>query len=173
MSVRGFGAGAARVATRLALALLCTALPGLVAAQTAGPAGEPPVRPLDLLLRQREALALTTGQLARIDEIRSRLASANDPLIERMLALRMQWQRARRMTGSAGGPPAAVRLRRIQTMASQIRVRIQRNNRLAMLEVNRVLTPEQRAQLRAIIDERRRDAAPPPGGGDPDAGTRD
>jgi Spy/CpxP family protein refolding chaperone len=131
-----------------------------------------PQSPLELLLDQREALDLTEAQRAQLDRIRGRLASRNDPLIQQMLTLREQWQQERRAGRGDGRPRVQQRLQRIRSHAEQIRERIGRNNRAAMQSVNRLLTPPQRAQLRALIQERRRQA-PPDDGGNVDGGDGD
>jgi Spy/CpxP family protein refolding chaperone len=140
--------------------------------QTAGPPDEP-TRPLEVLLQQRESLGLTPEQLGRIEEIRRDLTALNEPLVERMMTLRAQWQQARRAMRRADTPEIAARLTRVRTAADQVRARIQRNNRTAMVSVNRVLTPPQRTQLRAIVNERRRQQAAPAAGRETGAGGPD
>lgn len=148
----------ARCVPWVALAFLSVGVPGVAAAQTAEP-----VRPLELLLQQRESLALTPDQLTRLEGIRSQLAATNEPLITRMMTLRAQWQRARRATRKTDSPQAAALVKRIRASADQIRARLQHNNQMAMQSVNRVLTRDQRAQLKAIVDERRRQTGPSAG----------
>jgi len=130
-------------------------LPGAASAQSGLAADDPlPGSPLELLLQQRDALNLTTDQLAGLGEIRDRLASENEPLVNQMMTLRTEWQQARRAVRN-GRPKAAARVERIRLAAEQARTRIQQNNRMAMQRVNRLLRPAQRAQLRAIVQERR------------------
>ncbi len=144
----------------LLILLSALLLPPQLAAQDA-PRPAEALRPLDLLLQQRSTLALTADQVARLESIRDRLAAANGPLVERMIALRAQWRQARRAE-QAGHAGADARVRRIRRAADQVGLRIRRNNRLAMGEVNRLLSPAQRAQLREIIEERRRTPVEPP-----------
>lgn len=126
----------------------------------AGQISEPmPPRPMELLLEHRESLGLTAGQLDRLAAIRQRLAAANEPLVNRMLELRREWQQHRRTARRGGDGQNAARLDRIRTAAEPLRSRIQRNNRTAMQAVNRLLTREQRRALRAIVDERRKQDA--------------
>ena len=150
-------------------------LPSLAGAQdlpSAG-AGTPP-RPLELLIEHRDSLGLTSDQLDRLGQIRERLANANEPLVNRMLTLRRRWQRERGIAQKEGGQQNQARLDRIRRAAEPIRERIQRNNRTAMQAVNRLLTREQRAQLRAIVEERRKvDGAEAPARGGSDAGGND
>jgi hypothetical protein len=112
-------------------------------------------RPLELLLEQRESLALSSEQLSRLEGIRSQLASANEPLVSRMMALRKEWQQQRQTT-PGGGAQSAARLDRIRSDAEPIRARIRQNNQRAMQEVNRLLTRDQRARLRGMVEERQR-----------------
>ena len=115
-----------------------------------------PQSPLELLLDQGDALNLTEAQRDQLDRIRRRLATRNDPLIQQMLALRQQWQQERGAAGGDRRPRMQQRLQRIRNSAARLRERIGRNNRAAMQSVNCLLTPPQRAQLRAMIQERRR-----------------
>jgi hypothetical protein len=145
-----------------ALALVLLGLPDAARAQEApSDVDAAPPRPLELLLEQRASLRLTTEQLDGLEGIRARLAAQNEPLVNQMLALRKEWQQQRGQRGRRG--EAAARLERIRADAEPIRAQIQQNNRTAMQAVNRLLTRNQRAQLRGIVEERRkRDAARPP-----------
>jgi hypothetical protein len=130
-----------------------------------------PPRPMELLLEHRESLGLTAEQLDRLAAIRRRLAAANDPLVNRMLELRREWQQQRRAARRGGNGEDAARLDRIRAAAQPIHTRIQRNNRTAMQAVNRLLTREQRTELRAIVEKRRKlDAASPAADESLDAG---
>jgi len=156
---------------------LLTCLSGLgvshaSAQDAAGANTQVPQSPLELLLDRGEALNLTEAQRTQLDRIRGRLASRNDPLVQQMLTLRKQWQQERRAGRGDGRPRVQQRLQRIRSRAEQIRERIGRNNRAAMQSVNRLLTPPQRAQLRALIQERRRQA-PRDDGGNIDDGNVD
>jgi mono/diheme cytochrome c family protein len=90
-----------------------------------------------------------------------------------MMTLRTQWRQARRAARDGGERQNPALRERIRTAAERLRARIQRNNRTAMQAVNRLLTPPQRAQLRAIVQERRERDAAPPAGRDSDAGGGD
>jgi len=112
--------------------------------------------PLELLLEDRAALALTTDQIGQLDQIRERLASTNEPLVAQMMSLRSQWQQERRATKKrGGGADQQARIERIRADAEQLRSRIQENNRSAMQNVNRMLKPAQRKQLRGIVQDRK------------------
>jgi hypothetical protein len=159
----------------LATALAVLALPSPGRAQDA-PAepGADEQRPLELLLEQRESLALTSEQLSRLEGIRTQLASANEPLVSRMMALRKEWQQQRQTTRRGGAPQSAARLDRIRSDAEPLRARIRQNNQRAMQEVNRLLTRDQRARLRGMVEERRRqERVRPPAGRRSGAGARE
>jgi Spy/CpxP family protein refolding chaperone len=144
----------ASVAATLGLPQLASAQPALL------DTGEAPLRPFEVLLQHQEALGLTADQLHRLGRVRERLVRTNEPLVTRMLALRGQWQREAVLED---GRPDARRRERIRRAAEAARAQIARNNRTAMQAVNRVLTPAQRAALRAIVQARQIDDAGPPG----------
>ena len=154
-----------RAAQRRPLLLVLTLLASLAwvpaaSAQSGASADDPlPRSPLEVLLEQRAALNLSSDQLARLDEIRGRLASDNEPLVNQMMTLRTQWQQARRAARNGRGPEAAERVARIRADAEELRGRIQQNNRTAMQAVNQLLRPAQRKQLRGIVQERRQQPA--------------
>jgi Spy/CpxP family protein refolding chaperone len=128
--------------------------------------GEPVARrPLELLVAHGAELGLTPAQLDRVNRIRERLGRTNEPLVRRMMTLRQQWQQQR-----LAARQNRARLERIRAAAEPVHARIQANNRTAMRAVNRVLTPSQRAQLRAIVEDRRQqDGLPAPGDADAEA----
>ena len=157
--------GSASILRALLVAALLTALtPGWAFAQSDDVPEEPPASPLELLLEQRGALQLTSGQVGDLERIQAQLTSTNDPLVQRMMSLRTQWQQSRRAARN-GRAEAPERLERIRTQAERIRTRIQQNNRDAMQRVNRMLTPTQRKQLRIIVQDRRQQTPGRSGGG--------
>jgi len=145
----------------LVLALLASLAMAPAASAQKGPLGDDPLprSPLEVLLEQRAALDLSSDQLTRLDEIRGRLASDNEPLVNQMMTLRTEWQQARRAARNGRGPDAAERVARIRADAEELRGRIQQNNRTAMQAVNQLLRPAQRKQLRGIVQERRQQPA--------------
>jgi hypothetical protein len=140
----------------LALTLAGLWLPAPVVAQVAPETGSADERPLELLLEHRESLALTSDQLSRLATIRERLVRANEPLVNRMMTLRREWQQQRAAGRRAARADNAAQLERIRSAAEPVRARIQQNNRTAMQAVNRLLNREQRTRLRGLVDERRR-----------------
>jgi DNA anti-recombination protein RmuC len=130
-----------------------------------------PPSPIEQLLEKRAALNLSSDQLSRLDEVKQRLAAQNDPLVNQMMALRQQWQQARRAARN-GRANAPARVERIRAEAQETRAKIQQNNKAAMQEVNRLLKPPQRKQLRGIIQERRDDTRGRRAGSGSNAGNR-
>lgn len=160
-------------ALRVVLVALClTGLPTAAFSQAEEPPEAAPASPLDLLIERRGALELTSAQVGDLQHIRERLASTNDPLVQRMMTLRSQWQQARRAARN-GREQAPERLERIRVQAERLRDQIQRNNRDAMQRVNRMLTPPQRRQLRSMVQERRQQNPGRRAGGGPNADGRD
>jgi DNA anti-recombination protein RmuC len=146
-------------------------VPSLARAQDAVGDEPLPPSPIEQLLEQRAALNLSSDQLSRLDEIKQQLASKNEPLVNQMMQLRQQWQQARRgaRNGRAG---ADERVEQIRRDAQDARAKIQQNNRAAMQDVNRLLRPAQRKQLRGIIQDRRQDIRGRRAGGGSNAGNR-
>jgi Spy/CpxP family protein refolding chaperone len=118
-------------------------------------------------------LALSAEQLGRLEEIKARLAAANEPLVARIMSLRNQWQRERRAAGRTGRAVDDERVERLRTTAERVRTRIQNNNRTAMRSVNQLLTPEQRQRLREFVQERRQQNSGRRAGGGSNAGVDD
>lgn len=155
--IRSGHPGAWRPFRALLLALVLSSLvPGWASAQAEPPPDEaPPSSPLEILLERRDSLGLSPDQLTRLDRIRERLATANEPLIARMMTLRSQWQQQRRVAARNRGELNEQRTERIRIQAARVRTRIQANNRAAMQSVNQLLTAGQRKQLRSFVQERR------------------
>jgi len=130
-------------------------LPRAAGAQTPASEGPLPGSPLALLIERREALHLTSEQLGQLSAIQAEVAASNEPLVNGMMTLRARWQQTRRAARRSGSPPNTARIERLRAAAERTRAQIQRNNRMAMQRVNRLLTPTQRAQLRGIVEERR------------------
>jgi Spy/CpxP family protein refolding chaperone len=135
------------------------------------PAGPGP-RPFDLLIESGSNLGLSDSQLEQLRTLRDQLAAANEPLVRRLLQLRAEWQAGAAPSARVGASEPAGR-GRLRVAAASLRMRIQRNNRRTMREVGRVLTPAQRAGLRALVDERRRQRGESAGEGAADAGSPD
>jgi hypothetical protein len=77
-------------------------------------------------------------------------------LVNRMMTLRREWQQQRVATRRVASPENTARLEEIRATAESTRAQIQENNRMAMQAVNRLLTRDQRARLRTLVEERRR-----------------
>jgi hypothetical protein len=131
-----------------------------------------PRSPIEQLLEQKAALNLGPDQLSRLDEIKQRLAGQNEPLVNQMMTLRTQWQQARRAARNGRAPGAADQVEQIRAQAEETRGKIQQNNKAAMQEVNRLLRPAQRKQLRGILQDRRQDNRGRRAGGNANGGNR-
>jgi hypothetical protein len=146
-------------------------LPALLVLLTAEPATAqfpPPERlgaaPLEWLLAERERVGLTPAQVERLREAHQALSRRNDPLLDRMVMLRAEWQRERQAMQRAGLRDETPRLRRIRARTEPVLDRIQRNNQAAMQRVNELLTPPQRQRLRLLLQQQRTVAPQRPGG---------
>jgi hypothetical protein len=120
--------------------------------------GPPPDRagpsPLEWLLTERERVGLTPAQVERLQEVHRALARRNDPLLDRMVMLRAEWQRERLAMQRAGLRDETPRLRQIRSRVEPVFEQIQRNNQAAMQRVNQLLTPPQRQRLRTMLQQR-------------------
>lgn len=129
-----------------------------------GSAQDPdPPRPgtgaVDFLLAHRDSLGLRPAQVARLEAVRDRLAERNRPHVERFVELRGRWQRERpaewRRLGWRERRAARLRFQReVREEVRELREAIGRNNRAAVAEVRRVLTPAQRERARALLRAR-------------------
>lgn len=160
-----------RLGVLVVAALVTLVLPCAAGAQSPAPdEGFLPGSPLSLLIERREALQLTSDQLVQLKAIQEQVAVTNEPLVGRMMNLRARWQQERRTARRGGNPPNEARIERLRDAAQRTRTQIQRNNRMAMQEVNRLLTPTQRARVRGIVEERRRQRPAKRAGSGPDTG---
>jgi len=156
----------------LALALALVSVPGALNAQETGAArqhgghghgaragmarGEPFAR----LLERRQELQLTAEQVTRIEAIRDRLRTQNQPLIEQLQAARRQAGLPERRQGEARGgerprPTEEQRqaMRQLRERTRPVAEQLRTNTRTAMREVHGILTEQQRDQLRQLHRE--------------------
>lgn len=138
--------------------------------------------PLALLLEQRAELGLTAEQVSRLEAIQEEVRQKNAPLMDQMRASgafpggqRMR-QRAEAMTPEQRGAmreqmrerraagAAGQRAERGRPMQGQRQLpeelrplmqQIQQNNRAALEQVRAVLTVEQQARARQLVEQRR------------------
>jgi hypothetical protein len=104
--------------------------------------------PIELLLAQRDSLALTAAQVKQLQQLDSALQQQNAPLVRGMLELRRQVQpliglHPRNMTAAQREQFA-----KQATRARPIMQQVQENNRRAMERVSELLTPDQKRRLR-------------------------
>lgn len=153
---------AAPLAALLVALLMTAGLPAVAAGQTARQTAGQPVpgeaemraTPLERLLEDREVLGLTPAQVERIEEIQSRVAARNAPLVQRLVVLRTAWHSERAALRQAGRQHSP-RLQQLRMRSEPVLRQIQANNRMAMGAANQVLTMEQRQLLRERIQARR------------------
>jgi hypothetical protein len=148
----------------LVIALIGALTPFAAGGQQAAPP------PLDILLTNREALALTPAQVARLDSIKAGLRARNEPLISRVLELRAELRREQRAVNRAAGgrqgqairqspmqgqaQPRVARIEQIRGEIQSLMREIDGNNRAAMQQqVNPTLTPRQKQRLQQMLRE--------------------
>jgi hypothetical protein len=107
--------------------------------------------PVDRLIEQREAFALSAEQVARLQVIDRRMEEVNRPLVQRLLELRGgDPVRPEEMT-----PEQREAFRARVEQARPLMQQIRRNNHEAMREVGTVLNDEQKAKVREHLRQRR------------------
>lgn len=146
------------------LALLLGGAPASLVAQQEAPArGEqkPHARrgPVEKLIRYREELNLTDAQIQALQEIDRRMTELNRPHVQELIRIRRQ---VHEQIGVAPGvhprdltPEQRAELKRRSEIARPAREQIHKNNRALMLEVGNVLTDEQKARLRDMLQKHR------------------
>jgi hypothetical protein len=145
-----------RLLCAVLLALLAAVL-GTPAAAVAQPLSAVPLnqRPLEWLLEARDTLGLTAEQVARLEQVKTRLDARNGPLIEQLLTLRAAWQQERLALRRARATEDSELLVQLRNRSQQLLMEIQLGNRRAMTMVQGLLTPDQRRLLREMVRERR------------------
>jgi Spy/CpxP family protein refolding chaperone len=165
-----------RIVPLLILAFLL--LPPAVVAQTPRGAGgpflladsPPPHSPVGLLLARRAELQLTAAQVERLSGIERELERRNEPLVREVLELRREVRRGATSRPRDMSPDERALLRSQVERARPLLRQVQANNRQAMRQVGRVLTPQQRSLVREWVGppgpaERRQGRGPGAGGG--------
>lgn len=157
-------------------ALLLVALLAAPAAAAAQDGAAPPAwsraderreaAPLAALLRHREELRLSREQVARLEAVGRALEERNRPLRQQLRRQREAFVEQRRAQVRRLSPEQRRdTLRRLREERARgeglpgemkpVVERMRANTRLAMQEVQRVLTPEQKRRARALVRERR------------------
>ena len=139
------------------------ALPAGLEAQQPRTRGDSPHRqgevtrrgPVELLLRNRAELNLSADQVTRLEAIERDMEARNRPLIARLVEIRRGIQGV--PTPPRGTPEHAEVMRQRMQQARPLLDQIRKNNHDAMRMVGDVLTSEQKARVKQIIEERRRD----------------
>lgn len=138
----------------LALAVIAGAPDAAAQARHAPEApGQGPPGPFELLVEHRAELGLTDRQVAEIEEIRVEVETANRPLVSRLVGMRREM--AARRAPREMSPRERAQFRSRIRVARPYMERIRANNEAAMLRVREVLSDEQRAALRRLVQQRR------------------
>ncbi|MFP2930834.1 Spy/CpxP family protein refolding chaperone [Pyxidicoccus sp. 3LG] len=152
--------------------VLVLAFPVLACAQDAqaqrgSGGGEPgPRRPpssLELLLENREALALTPEQVGQVSALRSALEEKNAPLLQKLEALRPPRPPgpppggADRISGGppGGAPPDAEAMRERRQQVEPLFQELRANDEAAYAEAEKLLSDAQKTRARARISQAR------------------
>jgi len=132
--------------------------------QGQGPGGQGPAflrdslpgrGPIELLLVQRDSLALTAAQVKQLEQLDAELQQQNAPLVQSMLELRHQVQSLIGMHPRDMTPAQRQQFAQQAERARPIMQQLQDNNRRAMERVSELLTPEQKRRLRLRLQEGR------------------
>lgn len=115
--------------------------------------GGPDDGPVPKLLRHRAELGLTDEQTRRLQEIDRKMEEQNRPYVEKLIQIR------REMRGRPGVRPENMTEAERAAFQSQMEAarplwdQIRKNNHAAMHEVGEVLSAEQKAQLRELLEK--------------------
>lgn len=138
--------------------LFALALPLPLAAQDDRRADRPPLPgPVEVLLTNRTQLGLTAAQVARLEQIEREMEEANRAPVMRLIELRREGRAVRGPRGSREGELTDAQrqaLGKLMEEARPLLAQIRVSNRAAMGKVGAVLTPEQKTQLRGLIQAR-------------------
>lgn len=107
--------------------------------------------PIELLLAQRDSLALTPAQVARLQELDAALQEQNAPLVRGMLELRREVQPLVGMHPRDMTAAQRAQFARQAERARPLMQQLQENNRRAMERVSELLTVGQRRRLRESL----------------------
>ncbi|GHG89798.1 hypothetical protein [Comamonas sp. JC664] len=149
--------------------VMVLAVPLLASAQGTssqrGPGGSErgPRRPptsLELLLENREALALTPEQVGRVSELSLALEAQNAPLIQKLEALRPPRPPGRpEARGSTGhAPPDAESMRTAMEQARAVFQELESNDSAAYAQAETLLSAEQQSRASQLIAQAREEA---------------
>lgn len=139
--------------------VMVLAVPVLACAQNAH-AQQGPRRPptsLELLLENREALALTPEQVGQVSELSQSLEEQNAPLHQQLQALRPSGPPPDRSAPGAT-PPEAEALRAVMAQARAVFQELEANDSAAYAKAEAVLTREQQARASQLITQAREEA---------------
>jgi hypothetical protein len=109
--------------------------------------------PVQRLLVQRTALGLSADQVTRLEAIDRQMDETNRPLIQQLMQIRRQLpnRRGREFTAEQRQTYRP----QLQAADSLLR-KIEENNMIGMRQVGQILTPDQKARVRVLLDRDRR-----------------
>lgn len=119
-----------------------------------------PQRPVERLLQHREALQLTTEQVAKLQEIDRRTEERNRPYVQLLV------EKHREVKATFEAQPDLTREQRhaiVKRSMEELRPHVEKireSDHQAMREVREVLSSEQRSLLRNLIKHSKRDGNP-------------
>ena len=122
-----------------------------------GPAGDG----IGLLLEQREELALTADQVTRLESIQAELSRTNAPLLAQLgdvAGPRPGGRGGAGRTGPLNERPDSAQMESMRERRAELEPvmrELRENTQVAMQEALAVLTPEQREEVRSLIEPRR------------------
>jgi hypothetical protein len=123
--------------------------------------------PIQRLIASRQQLSLTDAQVQRLQGIEQGLQSRNQPIMERMRAMRQQavpgleqYRGQRDRSGAQGQRPQLTEQQRAALKQSREQMRplmkqMRDNNKAAMEQVKSILTSTQKEQLKALHRQER------------------
>jgi hypothetical protein len=120
-----------------------------------GGQGQHRMDPFAHLLEKRTELGLSADQVSRLEAIRSRVQSRNQPILEQLQAARRQAglpERSEARGGERTRPTEEQRAarQRFRDQARPLMEQLRDNTRTGMREAHEVLTDQQRQQLRTM-----------------------
>ena len=140
---------------------LCVALLAVPAAATAQHQRAQPSRgvkgAVEKLFENRVELGLSTDQLFRLQEITDQAEQQNRPIQQAMMAVWREWKSRKGAEPALPEADLEALHQRTVTEVRRLQEQIQGNERAAMTEVGKVLTPEQKQMVRQMVDRGRGD----------------
>jgi Spy/CpxP family protein refolding chaperone len=114
--------------------------------------------PVEMLLRNRAELKLSTDQVTKLQEIDRQMEAKNEPYVTQLVQMRRQLPPPPRGREPTTEEKEAFRVQ--MKAAEPLMKRIRDNNYACMRQVGEILTDDQKAKISTLLEqERKRDAA--------------